>query len=45
VHNFFNSNQPAIFDRNKMYWCSFKHNDENSKEMAFNIYMFDFENP
>ena len=45
VHNFYRANQPAIFDRHKMYWVSFKRNEDNSKEQVFTINMFDFEKP
>ena len=45
VHNFYRACQPAVFDRDKMYWCSFKKDESNSNKNVFTVYMFDFEKP
>lgn len=45
VHNFYRAGNPAVFDRHKMYWCSFKKNPEQPGKVIFTIYMFDFEKP
>ena len=36
VHNFYRACQPAVFDRDKMYWCSFKKDESNSNKNVFN---------
>ena len=50
VHNFYRANQPAIIDRNRMYWCSFEHKENDPStieddEVVFTVWKFDFEHP
>lgn len=45
VHNFYRSCLPAVIDRNRMYWCGFKKDKDDSDYVTFTVWMFDFEHP